>query len=367
MIDLARKFIPQKLRYIIQKIIPMTKIKIKYRELNNPLSYFTGSENNKGNYSIKLGIIKNQMQYHTYYVSACMELGVPFTVIDLYRSDWLKNINDSKVDIILFWPDAFISEHLKMMKDRMYIVNKYLKIPVFPTESEVWMYEDKRRMAYWCEANNVDYPRTRIFYDLKEALEFSRECELPIVCKLPFGASATGVKIIRKRSQLIKIVKQSFKKGYVASGGDLRDRQWGYVYFQEYLADVKEWRIVRIGDIYFCRQKEKVGEYHSGSGLVTWAKPDFRVLDYAVHITNIGGFRGMAIDIFETENGDLFVNELQTVFGAIQDQNIQRGNEHMGKWYLNSENKWCFEAGYYYQNACANERIKYIISNHLIK
>ncbi|MCU0611721.1 MAG: hypothetical protein MUE60_08040, partial [Candidatus Eisenbacteria bacterium] len=214
----------------------------------------------------------------------------------------------------------------------------------------------------WLRVKGLPHPRTWVYSSRQQALDFADLCSLPIVFKSPFGAAAAGVRVLKTRRALKRMVRRVFDHGFVPSGSHRRDRQWGRVLLQEYLPDVREWRMVRIGDSFMCRLKERVGEYHSGSGLVAWARPPVRVLDFARHVTDIGGFRSMDVDIFETVEGLLLVNELQAVFGGIRDSNMDRGVEHRGRWRWNpSEPAWQFEAGDFYRNACANERIRYIL------
>ncbi|MCI0613017.1 hypothetical protein L0244_08505, partial [bacterium] len=72
-------------------------------------------------------------------------------------------------------------------------------------------------------------------------------------------------------------------------------------------------------------------------------------------------------DIFETQNGRYLVNELHPFFGAISPQNEKKINENTGRYvYFNETAEWSFEKGYFYQNACANLRIEYLMK-HLAK
>ena len=64
---------------------------------------------------------------------------------------------------------------------------------------------------------------------------------------------------------LIYLIYKAFRRGIVPRGHNPMDRQWGYVYLQEYLKDAEEWRMIRIGESYFGYRKEKVGDFHSGS------------------------------------------------------------------------------------------------------
>lgn len=124
---------------------------------------------------------------------------------------------------------------------------------------------------------------------------------------------------------------------------------------------MKEWRMVRIGDSFICRLKGRRGDFHSGSGLVTWARPTPALLELAWQVTERGQFRSMDVDVFETRDGRLLVNELHAVFGAIEEKNLQRGTEDMGRWLRTAAGAWRFEPGFFYDHACANLRVEEVL------
>lgn len=219
------------------------------------------------------------------------------------------------------------------------------------------MHEDKRRTAYWLAAHGFPHPRTWIFYDRDEANTFCETCELPVVFKTSFGAAASGVRIVRSRRQLRALLARCFGRGVAPGGSDWRDRQWGSILLQAFLADVREWRMVRIGDSFFGHPKGKVGDFHSGSGAVLWDVPEERHLQLLLEVTERGGFRSMNVDVFETRDGRLLVNELQAVFGASYAVHQLRVGGQPGR-FVRSAGEWRFEAGDFARNACANERIR---------
>ncbi|HQP88786.1 MAG TPA: hypothetical protein PLL76_21235 [Thermoanaerobaculia bacterium] len=357
-VETARRWVPQRLRFAIQRVVSMRGLKLRRLEALNPLAGVLRGEGRSGESAVRFGIVRNAAQYHTHFVQACLDLDVPFVVIDLFRSDWLEQVAAARCDVLLVWPDAVLTTWNTMLKDRVTTLVDELGYASVPTPAEIWMYEDKRRMSYWLAANEIPHPRTWVFYERSEAMEFCDRCELPVVFKTCFGAASTGVRILRSRGRLRALVRKAFSRGIAPGGLDWRDRQWGSVLLQEYLPDVREWRVVRIGDSFLCRFKEKLGDFHSGSGLVRWARPTRNLLDFARSVTDRGAFRSMAVDVFETVDGRLLVNELQAVFGPIRESNLERGAEHRGRWcYDMASASWTFEAGDYYRNACANERI----------
>ncbi len=144
------------------------------------------------------------------------------------------------------------------------------------------------------------------------------------------------------------------------------ERHWGYAIFQEYHHDVNEWRMVRVGHSFFGYRKERVGEFHSGSHAWSWLDPPRPLLNLLREVTERGGYTSMDVDIFETTDGRLLVNELQTVFGASTPVDQLRVDGKPGRYVFDAEAKpgvdpWRFEEGDFSRNACCNLRVQYVI------
>jgi len=341
----------------------LTPLKLRWNEELSSHSGILSSDNNSSGTPFRIGIIKNSMQAHGSYVAACLEMGVPFRVIDITKSDWLDRVRESSCEAILVWGDPYLSIWNSMIKDRIEILDREMGITVFPTTREMWFYEDKRRLAYWLATNAIPHPRTWVFYDLDECRQFVASCDLPIVFKASFGAVASGVRLFHDRDKLRRFVGKVFEKGILPNGFDRRDRQWGTVLLQEYVSVAKEWRLVRIGDSFFGHVKGCVGGFHSGSGVVEWDVPEERHLNFLLEVTEKGKFRSMDVDVFETTDGRLLVNELQAVFGASHSVDQMRKDGIAGRFIQKAgSSEWMFEAGDFARNACANERVRYLIA-----
>ena len=356
-VEVARRWIPRRVRYAIQDHVSLQALKLRYRKSLEPLAEVHASDDNRAGSPVRFGIIRNAAQYHAHYVKACLEIGAPFRVLDLYAADWVEQVEGAGCEVLLFWPDAVLGTWNAMVKERVEVLESELGYPAVPSSHEVWMYEDKRRMAYWLAAKRVPHPRTWVFYDRDEARAFAAGCDLPVVFKTSFGASASGVRIVTARRDLHALVRRAFGRGIAPGGTDWRDRQWGSLLLQEYLPDVCEWRMVRIGDSYFGHPKGRVGDFHSGSGEVLWGVPDPRHLDFLHEVTELGGFRSMDVDLFELPDGTLLVNELQAVFGATYAVDQLRVDGTPGR-FVRARGAWEFEPGDFARNACANLRVE---------
>ena len=364
-LNLIIRVIPIRLRSIVRRYIPLTKWDQYHRILNNPYADEPPELIIEGS-KYTIGIIYEYMQYHKVNIAACREMGVSYKLLDISKDDWIEIVQRSECDAFLVWPSSSLSIWKEMFDDRLKILEEDLGKIVYPSYQETWLYENKRRVRDWLKAKGILHPQTWIFYDFEEALAFARNASLPLVYKTNIGASHSGVWILRKRSEVVNIVRRSFSRGIVSRGHNPFDRQWGVVYLQEYLPNVKEWRIMRIGHSYFGYRKERVGDFHSGSGAWTWLDPPRELLNLLREVTDIGGFTSMDVDVFETNDGYYLVNELQTVFGATTPADMLRVNGKSGRYLYDSQsNQWVFDEGDYSRNMCANARLDYLINDIL--
>jgi hypothetical protein len=308
-----------------------------------------------------LGIIKEFHHYHKNYIHACRELGLSYKLIDISGSDWIDVVEKSGCDAFLVHPPASLTIWKEMFDERIKVLESDLEKIVYPTYKEIWLYECKRRVRDWLLVKKIPHPKTWIFYNLDEALEFINNSNLPIVFKTNTGASASGVFILRSRAQAQRLIRLAFSKGIIPRRRNPNDRQWGSVILQEYLPEVKEWRMVRIGNSFFGHPKGRLGDFHSGSGVVDWDVPSIDLLNLLRDVTDKGGFTSMNVDVFETADGRLLVNELQTVFGAGYSVDQLRVDGKPGRFVTNNQ-EWIFEPGDFARNACANARVEYLLS-----
>ena len=241
------------------------------------------------------------MPDHLNWVKACdaHKNIASYNVINLMESDWLKNLYDTRCDFFLAQPPGMIALQKQIYDERIQIIDQALKIPIYPTPQEIFIYENKRYLYSWLLANNLPHPKTIVFSDKKDALSFVNQSSYPLVAKINIGASGSGVNFLKNTAEAGPYIEQIFsKKGvlrrwgpnlskgnvlkrgfhYILHPGDISkktkkylavraDKQKGFVIFQEYVPHAFEWRIVAIGGSYFAHKKLKIGEKASGSTL----------------------------------------------------------------------------------------------------
>jgi len=309
----------------------------------------------------RVGIVKDKMLRHSYYEAACLELGVPYTLIDLASHDWIQAVRQSDCAAYLVRPFVLTSAGKRLYDERVRILAEDLGQVVYPSEKSLWLYESKRRTAAWLDAHAVSQPATWVFDEETTAHAFARTCPLPILFKTDLGSEALGVRIMRDRTSLLRLVRRCFTKGVGAEGYDQPAASRGEMLLQEFIPNAREWRMVRIGNSYFGHRKGKTGDFHSGSKIIEFDTPPERLLRFVKDVTDKGPFDNMALDILETETGAYLVIELHSYFGC-NSPHVMLIDGQPGRYrYMTGQDAWSFETGDFNRNASCNLRVERLL------
>lgn len=319
---------------------------------------------------------------------ACNKLGIRHDIIDINCSDWLNMITKHGYDFFLLRPPGMFENYKKIYDERIFIVSKVLGYPVYPSFEECYIYENKKLLSDYLRARGLPAPKTRVFYSEDEAVSFVGDIAFPIVAKTTIGGSGSGVTIIRSRTEAENYIRKAFSsKGIRRKTGPNRavgsPSKWtkkalkdpafffkklksyyniyrhtekGYVIFQDYVPHEYEWRAVRIGESYFAHKKVKYREKASGSKEIDYVDPPRSLLDFVRNVCETSGYHFMAIDLFEDGKGGFLINELQTIFGHVQDYILEVDGKP-GR-YLFIDNEWKFEPGDFNTNESYDLRLQ---------
>ncbi len=350
-----RKLVPQEFKRLLKSAFFSSEYELAVWQSNNP---YCGTSVEWGtdqfNSNVKIGILYDPAHYHRYYISACLDLKLDFEVINILGNKWIEKVEQSKCDALVVWPHLNNLYIKDAFDERIYLLEHVMGKLVYPRFYDIYLLDNKRRVRDWLMAHHLPIPETNCFYSRQEAEQFLQETSYPVVSKTVRGSVARGVHILRSREEASRLVKQVFGRGIVPHNMDPRMIQWDFILFQEYLPEVREQRMIRIGKSYLAINKVIRGDFHSGSGTMLWAKPDDEVLNLTKRISDMGGFESMNVDFFLAQDGRVLVNELHPLFHGpeILVEDLK------GRYLFNeSLDSWAFEAGNYYRNYCCNLRL----------
>lgn len=280
------------------------------------------------------------------FLSACKLLDIDSVVIDAGKSNFFSELKATDCEFYLSRPNHIRAVSREMFLEKETVARLNLGKLIFPTLLELEIYEAKRVLAYFLETTDIPHPKTFVSYSRDEAMEFVSKCDLPQVFKSRNGAGSSGVEIVHTRQEAGKLVRILFDSHYVNKGlTDYRDLDYGYVLFQEFIPNVREFRVIKIGDSWFGHEKSKAEDqvFMSGSGINKWTPPPKDLLDFCNQISEKYGFVTMCFDVFQSQDGEYLVNELQTWFGSYNPS--QMYVDGIPGRYIRRDTEWVFEAG----------------------
>ncbi|MFQ2862035.1 hypothetical protein ACK3YD_11065 [Aeromonas caviae] len=319
---------------------------------------------------IKLGIICYPRMELEKMKSACIDNNVDLVEIDIMSPDWMHQC-DGSIDGYLIRPPCTYQEHKSIFDERVFFLNQVLGKPTYPSFKELYTYENKRNMHLFLSGYSIPHAKTEVFMRREDALNNIKDKTFPIVSKSNIGASGSAVQIIKSSRQYTRLVNRIFGRfnpefsiGWfpVRKINGIPLPRFGraqkhYLLTQEFINIKWEWRMIRIGDSYIGHQK-LLGDngFASGSELVGWERPSDELLWMLHNATERMGMRCMTLDIFETIEGQFYVNEMQAVIGAYRPYQMKIEGKP-GRFIL-KDGQFQFEEGVHCQNACWNLRVE---------
>ena len=240
----------------------------------------------------------------------------------------------------------------------LYVIEHHLNIPVFPNSRTTWHYDEKVCQYYLLKTLHAPIPRTWVFWNEAEAIEWACSAPYPLVFKLSTGAGSANVLKIHKEMDANHLIHRAFRHGifsmtaneYRLPGGlprtvsevksmlrrlvnavayvwrgtypPLNNVWWkpefGYAYFQEFLpGNDYDTRVTIIGNRAFgYRRMNRPEDFRaSGSGNVSFepGEVDLRCVEVAFAISKRGQFQSMAYDFLYKE-GKPVIGEISYTF-----------------------------------------------------
>ncbi|NMW21089.1 MAG: hypothetical protein HKK67_05545 [Chlorobiaceae bacterium] len=244
------------------------------------------------------------------WIACCKIKNIPFKVVDCYQSDIMRQLADC--DALMWHFNHQSSKDVLFAKQLLYSVQAAGK-KVFPDYNTMWHFDDKVGQKYLLEAIGAPLVPTWICYDRQVALGWVEKTDFPKVFKLRGGAGSANVRLVKTKSEAVKLINQAFGSGFSQYNalGNLKERirkyrlgktelydvlkgfirlayptkysivagrERGYVYFQDFIAcNDHDIRVIVIDNKAFAikRMIRKDDFRASGSGNIVYEKKNF--------------------------------------------------------------------------------------------
>jgi hypothetical protein len=225
------------------------------------------------------------------WAKALEKKGVEVRWVDVYRADILDQLQGCHG---FMWRWAHFNGMARIARRLLPVIERELKLAVYPDQNTCWHYDDKIAQAYLLKAAGIPHPLTWVWFDRDKALAWLEQAFFPMVMKLATGAGASNVVLLKNKSEAATLTRKMFAgfqesltgsavkqarraiKGF-AKGTPLLDRgyepQAGYAFFQEFLPENDfDTRVTVIGNRAFAfRRMNRPNDFRaSGSGQIDW-------------------------------------------------------------------------------------------------
>jgi hypothetical protein len=254
---------------------------------------------------MKVAIHKRKGSFSDRWTELCRDRRLEFVIVDIFDDALFQKLRSERVDALLCHPQLGYRPGTLAAKSVIKSVDLASLWEVFPTSADYWHFDDKIAQKYLFDAAEIATPQTHVFLNQEAALRWAERAEFPWVFKLRAGAGSMNVSLLRTRKEAFARIEKMFGGGYPAYGNSLKDvknkirkhrakRDWkamleraprtlqrryrqrkeldrerGYAYFQEFIADNDhDTRVTVIGNRGFAfRRGVRPGDFRaSGSG-----------------------------------------------------------------------------------------------------
>lgn len=298
---------------------------------------------------MKIAIHHRKGSFSDRWIKYLEQYNIPYVIVNAFENDIIRQIKEQKITHFMWHYNQNYFEDMLHAEILLRSVNQ-IGIKTFPNEDSYWHFDDKVAQKYLLEALDVPLVKADVFYQEKEAEEYIEKTSFPKVFKLKGGAGSINVKLVKTKQQARKIVKQAFGSGFHAFDSKavftdtierfwrqksmhnfLRIIKWGYkgifvdkqykvfpkqrnyVYFQEFIPDLKyDIRLIVIGKkCFYLKRNTRDNDFRaSGSGMLEFAPVKFNLeaVDIAFKASKKLNMRCVAYDfIFNSKDQPLIV------------------------------------------------------------
>lgn len=283
----------------------------------------------------------------------CDKNETPYYFVNGLSNDLLKDLEEASC---FLWGWSH-NDPVSLEFTRSIIKSIELKgIKVYPSLNTCWHFDDKVVQKYLFESLNLPIPKTWVFFQKDEALQFLAKTDYPLVFKLRRGAGSLNVKLVKNKSEGTKLVNQMFGNGIIPVTSVFTDvrtkvskiknkREFyqklkrlpktlksnfhlrsnfspdkNYILFQQFIPNqLCDYRLTVIGNraFAFIREVRKNDFRASGSGTITYdpTQIDLKLVTRAFEIAEKIQSQSLCMDfVFDSDKNPLLIEVSYSFF-----------------------------------------------------
>ena len=271
---------------------------------------------------MKIGLVLDESEkydgynWHDIYAEEFKKLGDKVLFLNFKKRNWIEQIKLAKPNFIM-WRSWHRPDDRDDAKIKIQLIERLLKIPIFPNWDMYYSYDNKIIQNSILKELGFPIPKTWIFRDKNEAINFIKEAKFPLVSKCLEGACGDNVHLINDGEELKSYIEIAFNEEGIKTYFPWV-KQKGYVYLQEFIKSDKDLRIITIGDkveLAFWRENKNSWKHNiAGGGSINPEKVPEEAKKIALDLSQKLNFHWCAFDIIIKDNKPLIL-EFSSIFG----------------------------------------------------
>ncbi len=317
----------------------------------------------------RVGLVKSEKGCNAYWPKFERFLktnDINYSYFDIKSSDFILEIK--KYDVIIWRTPPEYADQWEAA-DKIEFMEEYLNKIVMPPRQSLWMYEDKVRMQWLLQINNLPVIKTFISFSKEETKNYIETCHYPFLSKDKTSSSSNGVFLVKNKRQARKLWRKIFFRGLKLENSYVKQKD--YVFFQEYVPNKGfDLRVIMIGDSYFgyYRYPSKKDFRASGSGIVIKESIPKKVLNLAKKTREcLPKSYLLAVDFLQDTRDDKFyIIEISIFTQVLSSENLVV--DGIPGRYIEQNGDFVFEPGrFWIQELMMKELMKDWIAKNTVK
>lgn len=168
----------------------------------------------------RLALIKDVTNFWKIYEPMFKEHSVDVVTLDIFSYEDQQRLLNEEWDGV-FWRAKHDPKYRDLAKRIISLFDRNEDVKVFPSREDYWHYDDKMAQSFLFQKLNIPIPKTYVFYDKEEALEFIKnKTEFPLIYKASSGAGSANVGLLKNKFRANFYIKKAFGKGIKTSFRD---------------------------------------------------------------------------------------------------------------------------------------------------
>jgi glutathione synthase/RimK-type ligase-like ATP-grasp enzyme len=157
--------------------------------------------------------LNKEGNFNTYWIDHLQKNEILFDFVDCFDTNIIKIIREKEITHLL-WNWNHTDYRAMIVAFGITKAVEKMGVIVYPSSESAYHFDNKVLQKYLFEACNSPLVNSYVFYHKDQAIEWARNTSYPKVFKLKGGAGSSNVKIVRNKSNAVRLVKRSFSYGF---------------------------------------------------------------------------------------------------------------------------------------------------------